>query len=124
MDNQLAALTASRRALCEVVLSTSQGSAQLSLRLDEARLHVDSLISEGVLHGAHAALTSVGSHYSGVDFEVVGRGRTPGRSKTLQGFTSNATPHDCNTTNLVAIGGVVLQPFYKMVAICDYKATD
>jgi hypothetical protein len=24
---------------------------------------------------------------------------------TLQGFTSNTTPHDCNTTNLVAIGG-------------------
>jgi hypothetical protein len=23
----------------------------------------------------------------------------------LQGFTSNATPHNCNTTNLVAIGG-------------------
>ena len=23
----------------------------------------------------------------------------------LQGFFSNATPHDCNTTNLVAIGG-------------------
>ena len=72
MDNQLAALTASRRALCEVVLSTGQGSAQLSLRLDEARLHVDSLIFEGLHRGALPALTSVGLHYNGVDFEVTG----------------------------------------------------
>jgi hypothetical protein len=42
---------------------------------------VDSLISEGVHHGAHATLVSVGSHYSGVDFEVIGRGHAPGRSE-------------------------------------------
>ena len=40
--------------------------------LDEAHLHVDSLISKGVRRGALATLTSVGSHYGGVDFDVVG----------------------------------------------------
>ena len=42
---------------------------------------MDSLISEGVHQGAHAALTSVGSHYGGVDFDVFGRGCVPGRSE-------------------------------------------
>jgi hypothetical protein len=42
---------------------------------------VDSLVSEGVCCGAHAALTSVGSHYGGIDFDVVGRGYAPGKSK-------------------------------------------
>jgi hypothetical protein len=79
VDNQLATPTASRRALCDVVLGTGQGSAQLSLRLDKARLHVDSLISEGVCHGAHAAFVLVRSHYGGVDFKIIGRGRAPGR---------------------------------------------
>ena len=49
---------------------------------------------------------------------------------SLQGFTSNATPHDCNTTNLVAIGGlyynlcvkwlqsVPVMQWTKCVAIC------
>ena len=63
IDNQIATLTAFGRALCEVVLGAGRRSA---------RLHVDSLISEGFHHGALAALTSVGSHYNGVDFEVVG----------------------------------------------------
>jgi hypothetical protein len=62
VDNQLATLTASGRALCDVVLGAGRGSAQLSLHLDEARLHVDSLISAGVCHGAHAAFVSVRSH--------------------------------------------------------------
>ena len=80
MDNQLAALTASIWALYEVVLGAGRGSALLPLCHDEARLHVDSLISEGFRHGALAALMSVGSHYNGVDFEVVGRGNALGRS--------------------------------------------
>jgi hypothetical protein len=63
------------------VLDTGQGSAQLSLRLDEAHLHVDYLISEGVCHGAHAAFVLVGSHYGGVDFKIIGRGHALGRSK-------------------------------------------
>ena len=45
MDNQLATLTVSGRALYEVVLGAGRGSARLPLCLDEAHLHVDSLIS-------------------------------------------------------------------------------
>jgi hypothetical protein len=40
-------------------------------RLDEAHLHVDSLISDGVHHVAHAALTSVALYYGDIDFDVV-----------------------------------------------------
>jgi hypothetical protein len=40
--------------------------------LDEAHLHGDSLISEGVCHGALAALMSVGSHYGGINFDAIG----------------------------------------------------
>ena len=72
MDNQLAMLTASGWALCEVMLDAGRGSAQLPLCLDEARLHVDSLISKGFHHGTLATLMSVGSHYNGIDFEVIG----------------------------------------------------
>lgn len=61
------------------MLGGGRGSAQLSLHLDEACLHVDSLISKGVRHGAHAALVLIGSHYGGVDFEVIGRGHAPRR---------------------------------------------
>jgi hypothetical protein len=81
MDNQLAALTASGQALCDVVLGTSRGSPQLACRLDKARFQVDSLISEGVRCGAHAALTSVDSHYGGVNFDAIGRGYALGKSK-------------------------------------------
>ena len=41
---------------------------------------MDSLLSEGVHHGALAALTSASLHYGGVNFDVVGQGCTP-RSK-------------------------------------------
>ena len=41
---------------------------------------MNSLISKGFHHGALVALMSVGSHYNGVDFEIVGRGHAPGRS--------------------------------------------
>jgi hypothetical protein len=61
------------------VLGTDQGSAQLSLRLDEAHLHVDSLISKGVHRGTHVTLVLVGSHYGGVDFKVIGQGHALGR---------------------------------------------
>ena len=54
------------------MLGAGRGSAQLTLHLDKAHLRMDSLISEGVCRGAHAALVSVGSHYGGVDFKVVG----------------------------------------------------
>jgi hypothetical protein len=75
------------------VLGAGYGSAQLSLRLDEARLHVDSLISEGVCHGAHAAFVLVGSHYIGVDFKIIGQGRAPGRSEgDILAIKSATTP--------------------------------
>jgi hypothetical protein len=70
MDNQLAALTTSGRVLCNIVLGASRGSAQLAPCLDEARLQVDSLISEGVRRGAHATLMLVGSHNGGVNFDA------------------------------------------------------
>ena len=40
---------------------------------------MDSLISEGVHCGAHAILTSVGSHYGDIDFEAVERGYASGK---------------------------------------------
>lgn len=36
------------------------------IHLDEARLQVDRLISKGIHFGVLAALSSVGSHYDGV----------------------------------------------------------
>ena len=75
----MSALTASSRALYDVVLGTSRGSAQLAHRLDEAYFQVDSLISEGICCGAHVALTSVSSHYGGVDFDAIGRGYASGK---------------------------------------------
>ena len=80
MDNQLAALTTSGWALYDVVLRAGRGNAQLVLRLDEARLQVDPLISEGIRCDIHAALTLVGSHYGSIDFDAVGRGYAPGKS--------------------------------------------
>ena len=75
------------------MLGTGRGSAQLSLRLDEAHLHVDSLIFEGAHRGAHAALVSIGSHYDGVDFIVIRRWRTLGRSKgDIRAIESAAAP--------------------------------
>ena len=43
---------------------------------------MDSLISKGVHYGAHVALTSVGSHYGGINFDAVGRGYVPGKSES------------------------------------------
>lgn len=71
---QLAMLTAFGQALCDTVLGADQGNAQLALHLDEARLQVDPLISEGVHCGVLIALTSVGSHYDGIDYDAVGQG--------------------------------------------------
>ena len=42
---------------------------------------MDSLISKGVHCGAHAALTLVGSHFGNIDFDAIGRGCAPRRSK-------------------------------------------
>ena len=72
MDTRLAELTSSGQALYDVTLGAGQGSAQLTPRLDEARLHMDSLISKGVCHGALTALTLVCSHYGRIDFDAVG----------------------------------------------------
>ena len=72
MDNQLSALTASGWALCDVMLGVGRGNARLLLCLDKARLQVDSLIFKLVHCGTHVALTSVGSHYGGIDFDAVG----------------------------------------------------
>ena len=82
MDNQLAALTCSGWALYDIMLYADRGNAHLVPCLNEAHLHVDSLISKEVRRGAHTALTSVGSHYGGGDFDAVGRGCAPGRSKS------------------------------------------
>ena len=49
LDNQLAALTTSRQALYDIVLRAGRWNAKLVLRLDEARLQVDPLISK-VIH--------------------------------------------------------------------------
>jgi hypothetical protein len=40
---------------------------------------VDSLISKGVHHNTHVTLVLVGSHYDGVDFNVIGQGHALGR---------------------------------------------
>ena len=72
MDNQLAALSTSGQALYDVVLGADRRNAQLVLRLDEARLQVDPLIFERIHGGIRAALTSVGLHYNGIDFDAVG----------------------------------------------------
>lgn len=63
MAAQLVTLTASGRALCDIVLGANRSDTQLTLRLDEARLQVDLLIFEGISSGVLADLTSVGSHY-------------------------------------------------------------
>jgi hypothetical protein len=64
------------------MLGAGQGSAQLAHHLDEAHFQVDSLIFEGFCYGAHTALTLVGSHCGGVDFNTVGRGYALGKSKS------------------------------------------
>ena len=75
------ALTATGWAFCDVVLGANRGSTQLVPHLGEACFQVDSLIFEGVHCGAHAALTSIGSHYGDVDFDAVGRGYASRKSK-------------------------------------------
>ena len=56
------------------MLGIGRGNAHLALRLDEARLQVGPLISEGIHYGVLAALTSIVLHYDGVDFEAIGQG--------------------------------------------------
>lgn len=77
---ELAALTSSGRVMCDVMLCADRGSTQLALRLDEAHHRVDLLISVGVRSGVLAALTSVGSHYDGVDYDAVGQGYSSRKS--------------------------------------------
>ena len=71
---ELMALTNSGQAMCDVMLGASQGSTQLALCLDEAHKQVDPLVSAGVGSSVLAALTSVGSHYEGVDYDAMGQG--------------------------------------------------
>ena len=52
---------------------------------------MDSLISEGVRCGIHAALMSVGSHYGGVDFDAFGQGYALGKSESNILSIGNAT---------------------------------
>jgi len=56
------------------VLVAGRGDAQLALCLDEALPPCGPLISEGIHYGIDIALTSVDSHYIGVDFDAVGQG--------------------------------------------------
>ena len=74
MDNQLVALTTSGQALCDVMHSAGRGNTQLVLCLDESCLQVDPPISKGIRCDVHTTLTSVDSHYGGIDFDAVGRG--------------------------------------------------
>lgn len=41
---------------------------------------MDHLIAEGVHCGLHATLTSISSHYGGIDFDAVRRGYASGKS--------------------------------------------
>ena len=77
---KLVALNSLRQALCDAVLGAGWGSARLTLHHDEARHQLDSLISAGVQSGVLAALTSVGSHYEGVDYNAVGQGYSSRKS--------------------------------------------
>lgn len=69
---ELMALTSSRQAMYDVMVGASRGSTQLAPRLDEARYRVDLLVSAGVRSSVLTALTLVGSHYDGVDYDAVG----------------------------------------------------
>lgn len=80
VTTELAALTNSRWAMCDVILGAGQGSTQLALRLDEPRHQVDVLISEGVHSSVLIALTSVGSHCDNVDYDAVGQGYSSSKS--------------------------------------------
>ena len=75
-------------------------------RLDEAHLHMDSLISEGVRRGANAALTSVGSYYGDVNFDAVGRGgprviSSPLVAPLLEVWRSSQVRCRCHRSSLV-----------------------
>lgn len=76
------------------------------LLLNEARLQVDPLISKGVHCGAHVALTLVGLHYDGVDFDAVGRWYASGKFESDALAIGSAAAH----------GAEVLAS--KMSAIC------
>ena len=68
MIAQLMTMTTFVQALYDIMLGIDRGNTQLTLCLDEAHLQVPPLISKGIHYGVLAALTSVGSHYDGVDF--------------------------------------------------------
>jgi hypothetical protein len=78
---ELVALTTSKRAMCDVMLGIDGADTQLVLHIDEARLRADLLlISEGICSGVHTALTSIFSHYGGIDYDALGQGYSLGKS--------------------------------------------
>lgn len=78
---ELAALITSRWAMCDVMLSIDRADTQLVLRIDETRLWADLLlISKGIHSGVLAALTSICSHYGGIDYNALGQGYSSGMS--------------------------------------------
>jgi hypothetical protein len=107
MDNQLAAMTASGWALCNVLLGAGRGSSQLVPHLDEAHFQVDSLISKGVRYGTHATLMLVSSHYGSIDFDVVGQRYAPGKSKS----------------DILAIGSAATRGQRSLWAKCQLRAS-
>ena len=56
------------------MLDVGRESAQLASHLDEARRQVDPLMSARVQSGMLASLTSIGSHYDGMDYDAMGQG--------------------------------------------------
>ena len=66
------------------------------LCLDEACLQVDPLISNRIHYDVHVALTSVGLHYNGVNFDVVGRGYAPRKADSDILAIGTAATHGAN----------------------------
>lgn len=56
--------------------AAAQGSESLAARLGLARDHIDVLIDEGLYFSAHTALTSMDSHFIGMELAHVVEGYT------------------------------------------------
>ena len=61
--------------------------------LDEAHHQVDPLVSTGVHSGMLEALTSIGSHYDGMDYRAVGQGYSSKKSNNELLAIGNSTTH-------------------------------
>ena len=71
---------------------------------------MDSLVSIGVCSGMLAALTSVGSHYEGVDYNAVGQGYSSRKSDAKILAIGNST----------ARGAEVLMSKVPAATVCLY----